>query len=74
MRTVIAAIAVLLLATPVLAQQKDCEELRTEIEAKIKANGVEEFTLDIVPNDQVGDRNVVGSCDGGTSKIVYTRG
>ncbi|MGH8699037.1 MAG: DUF1161 domain-containing protein, partial [Burkholderiales bacterium] len=34
------------------------------------------FTLDIVANDQVkeGDGQVVGSCDGGTKKIVYKRG
>jgi len=52
---------------------KDCEELKQEIAAKIEANGVTNYTLEIVPNDQVGDRQVVGSCGGGTMKIVYTR-
>ena len=52
---------------------KPCEELKTEIAAKIEANGVKAYTLDIVPTDQVGDRKVVGSCDGGTKKIVYAR-
>ena len=52
---------------------KPCEELKAEIAAKIEANGVKAYTLDIVPNDQVGDQKVVGSCDGGTKKIVYTR-
>lgn len=52
---------------------KPCEELKTEIAAKIEAHGVKEYTLDIVPTDQVGDRKVVGSCDGGTKKIVYAR-
>jgi len=42
--------------------------------AKIKANGVPVFTLEIVPNDEVKDGEVVGSCDGGTKKIVYKRG
>lgn len=55
------------------AQIKPCEELKAEIAAKIEANGVKNYTLEIVPNDQVGDRKVVGSCDGGTKKIVYTR-
>ena len=39
----------------------------------IEAKGVKDFTLEIVANDQVGDKKVVGSCDGGTKKIVYTR-
>ena len=52
---------------------KPCEELKAEIAAKIEARGVKAFTLDIVPADQVGVRKVVGSCDGGTKKIVYAR-
>jgi len=52
---------------------KSCEELRKEIAAKVEANGVKEYTLEIVPNDQVGNRQVVGSCGGGTMKIVYER-
>ena len=70
------ALLLALAVTPALAQRKDCEELKGEIDAKIKKNGVKEFTLDIVPNEQVKDGagNVVGSCDGGTKKIVYKRG
>lgn len=57
----------------VFAQVKPCEELKGEIAAKIEANGVKNYTLEIVDNDQVGDRKVVGSCEGGTKKIVYSR-
>lgn len=76
MKALIAIVALLLIAAPAMAQRKDCEELKGEIDAKIKKNGVKAFTLDIVPNEQVkeGVGNVVGSCDGGTKKIVYTRG
>jgi hypothetical protein len=76
MKSLIAAVSLLLMASPALAQRKACEELKAEIEAKIKANGVPAFTLDIVATDQVkeGDGQVVGSCDGGTKKIVYKRG
>ncbi|MFN4361191.1 MAG: DUF1161 domain-containing protein [Hylemonella sp.] len=64
----------LALALPgVWAQVKLCEELKAEIAAKIDANGVTNYTLEIVPNEQVGDRKVVGSCEGGTKKIVYVR-
>jgi hypothetical protein len=56
------------------AQSKPCEELKGEIEAKIKKNGVEKFTLDIVDADKQTDGKVVGTCQGGTKKIVYKRG
>lgn len=56
------------------AQKKGCDELKGEIEAKIKKNGVEKFTLDIVDKDAQADGKVVGTCDGGTKKIVYKRG
>lgn len=75
MKALIAIVALLLIAAPAMAQRKDCEELKGEIDAKIKKNGVKSFTLDIVPNEQVkeGAGHVVGSCDGGTKKIVYKR-
>ena len=74
-RLAIAAVALALGATsPAWAQRKDCNELKSEIEAKIKKNGVEKFTLDIVDKDAQADGKVVGTCDGGTKKIVYKRG
>ncbi len=56
-----------------LAQVKPCDELKTEIAAKIDANKVTSYTLEIVETDKVGDAKVVGSCDGGTKKITYSR-
>jgi len=73
MRAIVLLAALMLAASPALAR-KDCEELKSEIEAKIKANGVPAFTLEIVPTDEVKEGEVVGSCDGGTKKIVYKRG
>jgi hypothetical protein len=55
------------------AAAKPCEELKSEIAAKIDAKGVKAYTLEIVASDKVGDQKVVGSCDGGTKKIVYAR-
>ena len=66
-------VAMALALPSVWAQIKPCEELKTEIAAKIDANGVKNYTLEIVENDQVGDRKVVGSCEGGSKKIVYVR-
>ena len=62
------------LASPAWAQRKDCGELKGEIEAKIKKNGVEKFSLDVVEADKQAEGKVVGTCDGGTKKIVYKRG
>jgi len=53
---------------------KSCDELKAEIEAKIKGHGVAAYTLDIVPSADVKDQKVVGSCEGGTKKIVYKKG
>lgn len=69
--------AFVLAAAPAQAARKPCEELKAEISEKIRKNGVEVFTLDIVPNAEakdVKDGQIVGSCDGGTKKIVYRRG
>ena len=52
---------------------KPCEELKAEIDAKLKEKGGKGYALEIIPTDQVKDQKIVGSCDGGTKKISYTR-
>ena len=54
--------------------RKPCEELKAEIDAKIKKNGVAVYTLDILEMDAQAEGKVVGTCDGNTKKIVYKRG
>jgi len=68
------ALALAFAVSSALAQRKDCDELKGEIETKIKNNGVKEFTLTVVDADAKEDGKVVGTCDGGTKKIVYKRG
>ncbi len=51
-----------------------CDDVKAQIEAKIQAKGVKEFTLTAVPKDEKTDLRVVGTCDGGTKKITYKRG
>ena len=67
------AISVCALASPALAKTS-CEDLKAQIEAKIQGKGVKAFTLSIVPKDEKTDLRVVGTCDGGSKKIVYKRG
>jgi hypothetical protein len=74
MKSLMAIAALALVASPVMAQVKPCEELKSEIDAKIRNNGVTVFTLTIVDKDAPEDGKVVGTCDGSTKKIVYKRG
>jgi hypothetical protein len=67
------ATAIALVASPAFAQSKSCDELKAEIAKKIEDKGVKNYTLEVVASDQVGDRKVVGSCEGGKKKIVYVR-
>jgi hypothetical protein len=73
-KIIIAVLAAFALSSPALAQKKSCDDLKGEIEAKIKKNGVEKFSLDVVEKDAQSDGKVVGTCDGGAKKIVYKKG
>jgi len=73
MKSVVLAVCVCLAAPAAFAATKPCEELKAEIEAKLQANGVKNYTLEIVAADQVKDEKVVGTCDGGSKKIIYKK-
>jgi hypothetical protein len=71
-RTCIAALT--LMSLPLLAHAS-CDTVKSSIDAKIKANGVSNYSLDVVSADDA-DKNggkVVGQCEGNKA-IVYTRG
>jgi hypothetical protein len=71
--TLIIAAALALAGTSTFAAGKLCEELKTEIAARLDAKNVTGYTLDIVDADKAGDAKVVGSCEGGAKKITYTK-
>ena len=74
MKMLLSVAAVLLVPACSYAQApKTCEDLKTEIAAKLDAKGVKSYTLEIVAKDQDAEGKVVGSCEGGTKKIVYRR-
>lgn len=52
---------------------KPCEELKGEVAKKIEAKGVKAYSLEVVATADVANQKVVGSCDGGTKKIVYSK-
>jgi hypothetical protein len=55
------------------AIRKPCEDLKAEITQKLEAKGVASYTLEIVDKGKEGEGKIVGSCDGGTKSIVYSR-
>jgi hypothetical protein len=59
--------------TSAFAAVKSCDELKTEIEAKLQAKGIQGYTLEILPQDQVKDQKIIGSCEGGSKKIAFSR-
>ncbi len=65
--------AALLIAPSAYPQAKPCEELKSDIAKKLEANGVTSYSLEIVPKDQEAQGKVVGTCEGGTKKIVYSK-
>jgi hypothetical protein len=48
-----------------------CEELRTEVEAKIRGGGVALFTVTVMDVGTPSTGRVVGSCDRGNKKLIY---
>ncbi len=68
---------IMLLCTSVsaLAQTgiKPCDDLKTEIAKKLDAKGVSNYTLTIVDKGKEADAKIVGSCQGGTKSILYSK-
>jgi hypothetical protein len=76
MKTWILAVFAALMIAPAMAadKQKDCNELKTEIDAGLQKKGIKEYTLDVVDADKLGDAKAVGSCEGGKKKVTYHKG
>lgn len=60
-----------LLSACVSSYAVTCDVLKSEIESKIKAGGMTNFTLDVLDADSASTAKVVGSCELGKKKIVY---
>lgn len=65
---------ILLFASVAAYAAKPCRELKTEIARELNAKGIQFYSLEIVPSEKVKDPGkVIGSCDGGKAKILYSR-
>ena len=72
MKKLLAFVALSFVVAPAFAE-KNCEELKSEIAAKLDAKGVKNYTLEIVATEEVKDQKVIGSCAAGTKKITYKK-
>ena len=60
------------LVQPVLCHAISCDELRTDVEAKIRAGGVSAFSVSVLSSDSPSTGKVVGSCEHGSKKLIYS--
>jgi hypothetical protein len=74
MKKFILAVGLLSIAGTTMAAGKSCDDVKSEIDAKINANGAVSYSLEAVDKGAAADGKVVGTCDGGTKEIVYKRG
>jgi hypothetical protein len=73
----------------VIAQVLPCDALRSKVDAKLQAKGVQSYTLAIVPAAELTDElnaasavpstitnngKVIGSCEAGSKRLIYIRG
>lgn len=85
MRKLLLAACLFSLSVPAMAS---CDDVKSQIDAKLQAKGVKSYTLDIVPVAQAGTApasgaaaapaqtaagKVVGSCENDTKQIIYKR-
>lgn len=68
------ASSLILISATSWAAVTSCDEIKSKIETKLEGKGVKNYTLQAVPKDTETKDRVVGSCEGGSKKIIYTRG
>jgi hypothetical protein len=60
-------------AIPVTALARDCNDVKADIDAKIKSKGVTNYVLEIADAPDVKGGKIVGTCGGGAKKIAYRK-
>jgi hypothetical protein len=74
LRTTFSAIATAVaLLQAISCSALTCDELKTEVEAKIRAVGVTAVSVSIVEAGAPSTGKVVGTCDRGAKKLLYTQ-
>jgi hypothetical protein len=71
MRKLILASGLMSLAFSASAGGVSCDDLKAKIAEKIDGKGVKGYSLTVLAKDAETSNRVVGSCEGGSKKIVY---
>ena len=66
-------LAALLAAAGAAHANSNCDSIREQIDAKVRATGVSRFTLTVVDSAASAPGRNVGSCDRGSRKILYVQ-
>jgi Protein of unknown function (DUF1161) len=72
-RRLLGVAPLIIAAIPIAASAKNCDDVKAEIDAKIKAKGVTNYVLQIVNGSDVKEAKIVGNCGQGLQKIVYLK-
>ena len=73
MKKFMLASSLILISATSWAAVTSCDEIKSKIEAKLEGKGVKNYTLQVVEKDVATTNRVVGTCEGGSKKIIYTR-
>lgn len=72
MKKYILASGLILISATSWAAVTSCDEIKSKIETKLAGKGVKNYALQVVAKDVETKNRVVGSCEGGSKKIIYT--
>jgi Protein of unknown function (DUF1161) len=89
MRKVALLFFLALTSLPAMAEILTCDALKARVDIKLQAKGVQSYTLEItpakgsndtadttpaVPGSKITKGKEVGTCDGGTKRLIYIKG
>lgn len=89
MRKVALLACLTFVSLPAVAEILTCDALKARVDAKLQAKGLQTYTLEIapakgsvntldaasgVPAVKTSKGKEVGTCDGGTKRLMYTKG
>ncbi|MFZ6672995.1 DUF1161 domain-containing protein [Undibacterium sp. Rencai35W] len=73
MKPFILASSLILISTSSMAAITPCVDIKEKVEKKLEGKGVKNYSLQVVSKDVETKNRVVGVCDGGKKKIIYTK-
>lgn len=73
MKKYILASSLILISATSWAAKTSCEEIKSKIETKLEGKGIKNYSLQVVAKDTETKNRVVGSCEGDSKKIIYTK-